>query len=477
MQRYTITEANDTIDDTDIESRMRKEATMSGKSLLDTLRNEFDDYSYAGDPGSLQAYIHTNTGGGAESRSWNPREMKFKRGFEPHKNKVLDKIAPLSQKSAITLGEYMRKFMMKSVKSHFGESILFGPTCPFNRLLMKWLYKHYPDIVTKYCRKNWDTVNLLIGKSLEEDEIHSIYLENDASFFLKVAPSTFMYVHPAIDNGVITIFHECYIFGKKAYNILREIVSEKKNMSEKSVISRHLIWTNDDDIHPSTTISGLPPVTLNTPPTIFLPSWDKKALENYLNNAIKISKELFNTYGIVKAPSILLTGEPGCGKTSLSLEIAKLMKVPIFYVTIFNERTRDILSEEGDDWRVVVFEDLDRILNQDVIQTQRGQNMLRSFLQFLDGSMALPKTVIIATMNHPDRVDEALIRPGRFDFRLEMKPVGEETAKKICNKFKVGYDILEGMEYPVSPAKLQSEIIANLAELRKKKEERNKCKK
>lgn len=372
-----------------------------------------------------------------------------------------------------SLFDNLKEYAVKVVKEHFGIGITFGQNELFSRYLISWLIEHHVDIVNRYCRKNLEMIDAILNKSFKKEDVCGLCFENDAQFLLKVAPATFMYVHPKVDNGVITIVHECYIFGKSAYRILREIISNQ-DAFEIDTIYRRIIQRDSSSIHRESMMTNLSAVPIHTPASVFLPADDENNLYRYLRNAMGISKELCDEYGIVKNPSILLYGLPGTGKTSLCLDIAKRLKSPIYYLTSFDSRAREMLGEEPSRWKVVVFEDLDRVLDREVLSDQEGQELLRTFLQFLDGAMALERSIIIATMNHPENVDDAVIRPGRFDFRLEMKPAEKEIAKKICDKFKVGYDILEEQTYPVLPAELQSKIINNLAELRKKNNRKNK---
>jgi SpoVK/Ycf46/Vps4 family AAA+-type ATPase len=95
---------------------------------------------------------------------------------------------------------------------------------------------------------------------------------------------------------------------------------------------------------------------------------------------------------------------------------------------------------------------------------------LSCFLNVLDGIIELHGVMIIMTTNYPDKIDAALIRPGRFDFKHEFKKAtkqiiidmltfrygltDETTIKSLSSRLKVGNEVL-------SPAEIQSICFKN----------------
>jgi chaperone BCS1 len=91
-------------------------------------------------------------------------------------------------------------------------------------------------------------------------------------------------------------------------------------------------------------------------------------------------------------------------------------------------------------------------------------------LNVLDGIIELHGVMIIMTTNYPDKIDAALIRPGRFDFKHEFKKAtkqiiidmltfrygltDETTIKSLSSRLKVGNEVL-------SPAEIQSICFKN----------------
>ena len=127
------------------------------------------------------------------------------------------------------------------------------------------------------------------------------------------------------------------------------------------------------------------------------------------------SRETYETYDIPWKRGILFVGPPGNGKTHAVKAIINALEQPCLYIKSF--RHKYITDEENihsvfDHARksapcILVLEDLDSLLN--------AEN--RSFfLNELDGFAANIGVIIIATTNHPERLDPAILdRPSRFD--------------------------------------------------------------
>jgi len=108
---------------------------------------------------------------------------------------------------------------------------------------------------------------------------------------------------------------------------------------------------------------------------------------------------------------------------------------------------------------------------------------LSCLLNILDGLIELHGVMVIFTTNHPEKLDEAFIRPGRIDFKQEFKRANIETIKSIVkSKFKYSKEDFEFpssqfVDYVLSPAEIQSicfkcdnlkECIEELLEAQKK---------
>ena len=189
----------------------------------------------------------------------------------------------------------------------------------------------------------------------------------------------------------------------------------------------------------------------------------------------KANRDLYEQLNIIHKTGILLYGAPGTGKTSISKAIAKELNTDLYVVNMgdFNEaqieRIKIGMDDCDEDTSIILLEDIDCIFStRDNLKTENQQKAAQLLLQFLDGVFSIPNTVFIATTNHIEDLDPALIRDGRFDVKIEMKNLSQETANKMCKHFKLTDEeilsILENETFPINPAYLQNKIVTRIIE-------------
>jgi len=129
---------------------------------------------------------------------------------------------------------------------------------------------------------------------------------------------------------------------------------------------------------------------------------------------------------------VLLVGPPGTGKTLLARAVAGEAGVPFFsmsgsefvevLVGVGASRVRDLFDHAKKSAPSIIF--IDEI---DAVGRQRGTSLttndereqtLNQLLVEMDGFDARQAVVVIAATNRPDNLDQALLRPGRFDRRV-----------------------------------------------------------
>ena len=143
-----------------------------------------------------------------------------------------------------------------------------------------------------------------------------------------------------------------------------------------------------------------------------------------------LEPELFAKIGINPPKGILLVGPPGCGKTLLAKAVAHHTDAT-FIRMVGSELAQKYIGEGGRMVRelfslakekspsIIFLDEIDAIgakrLDGSTSGDREVQRTLMQLLAELDGFDSLEGVKIIAATNRPDILDDALLRPGRFD--------------------------------------------------------------
>ena len=156
------------------------------------------------------------------------------------------------------------------------------------------------------------------------------------------------------------------------------------------------------------------------------------------------SPELFKKVGITPPKGILLVGPPGCGKTLLAKAVANQTDATFIrmvgselaqkYIGEGGRMVRELFSLAKDKSPSIIFlDEIDAIgakrLDGSTSGDREVQRTLMQLLAELDGFDALEDVKIIAATNRPDILDDALLRPGRFD-RIITIPRPDDKGRK-----------------------------------------------
>src|ERR1700674_4229610 len=157
----------------------------------------------------------------------------------------------------------------------------------------------------------------------------------------------------------------------------------------------------------------------------------------------------YTRLGGVVPKGVLLIGAPGTGKTLMARAVAGEANVPFFsmgasefvemIVGVGASRVRDLFKQAREAAPAIIFID-----ELDAIGRARGGNSfggndereqtVNQILTEMDGFSAREGVIVLAATNRPDVLDQALLRPGRFDRRVTVQPpdkIGREAILKV----------------------------------------------
>lgn len=251
----------------------------------------------------------------------------------------------------------------------------------------------------------------------------------------------------------------------------------------------------------------------------------RKRVDFFVNN-----KRWYEEKGVPYTLGLLLHGVPGAGKTSCIKSIAKDTNRHILNIRLSESTTVAQLNalfyssqvqvtQNGEskffdipiDRRIIVLEDIDcltdvvlsreylndeeekdkdndnEMSSQDVCKTNQGlsphrlQNSIQThnqrlnlgiLLNILDGVLEQPGRILIMTSNHPEKLDKALIRPGRIDVIVKFDCCKRHEVVEIIEAFtdakiekKDASQILDGVYTPAEVSRIIFENIEDVSSI------------
>jgi mitochondrial chaperone BCS1 len=181
--------------------------------------------------------------------------------------------------------------------------------------------------------------------------------------------------------------------------------------------------------------------------------------------------------GIPWRRGYLLYGPPGTGKTSLVRAVASEFSFDLAMLNIASNQLDDImlttLMADAPRHSILLLEDVDAaFINRNNGSAGKGITF-SGLLNAIDGVMSQEGHILFMTTNHPDRLDQALIRPGRIDRRYEL---GTVTAEQAARHYKLYFPesspgecerfVSDVTDQQLTPAAIQEMLLGYVASSR-----------
>lgn len=251
-------------------------------------------------------------------------------------------------------------------------------------------------------------------------------------------------------------------FGRKQ-TIYREMMAEIHAMAIKQEEKKPALyawdaWGDWKEVH------AYSPRPLDS---VILPSGDKEHIIRDLE-AFKKDRDWYAAMGIPYRKGYLFHGPPGTGKTSLVTGLSSYFKANV-YILKLGDMTDATLRGAVTDTEpnsFFIMEDIDCIdssRSRKKGKTKDGDKKtgvtLSGLLNVLDGMLSPAGAIFIMTTNHAEKLDPALLRPGRVDIKLHVTYATSEQKRALYKRFSEGECPQKYLDKRMSMADLQQVLM------------------
>ncbi len=357
---------------------------------------------------------------------------------------------------------------------------------------------------------NYSTENVNIETEFLIDQSYPIEISKDLFCMIEISRENHLeqkkiYKVHAITATIFSSKMNVYQISKTLSNIEQQYLRFLRNKIHDSIYCFQ--YTKDDDY-------GIPQYNTSTFSStktfdnlVFQHKNDLKSRIDFFNS----NSQFYNKLGIPYTLGMLFYGSPGTGKTSTIKAIANYTKrhiisIPMTKLNKYSSLRRILLDENIGDFtiphnqRLYIFEEVDcngmerfikkrddhqeTMILKDIFskindsqtdkvkliqpkQKQDDEITLGAFLELIDGiTEASGRMLIMTTNNDPEKFDDALLRPGRIDIKVEFHKCSQDD---IAQLYKLWFDIelsndiiLSLKDNTYSPAELGEIFIRNM---------------
>lgn len=310
-------------------------------------------------------------------------------------------------------------------------------------------------------------------------------------------PSTYYRNEPSTENSSLTIGYArvYFTYGNRLMFLDREVIASQGETTKEQLIITLVGRTKKpfEKLHAEVTrkeaddvmytqlrayadgcMSDTQKIYKRPMSTVVLDKDKKDLIINHLEKFLT-NKSWCISKGLPWKTGILLYGPPGTGKTSLIKAIAAHLDKDIHIINIntMTDQTLPRALEEIPEGGIVIMEDIDSagsVISRESDQASQivlpSLNLLSltGILNAIDGVASTEGRILIATTNHVDKLDPAVVRPGRFDLKVEVGYLNDMTFREYLSLFYDNLIVPEDyrLKPESTPAQLQHSVMSNL---------------
>jgi mitochondrial chaperone BCS1 len=169
--------------------------------------------------------------------------------------------------------------------------------------------------------------------------------------------------------------------------------------------------------------------------SIYLENNKKEHIINDIQNFLD-KKCDYDKFCVPYKRNYLLYGPPGTGKTSLVYAIASKYNMDIHILTLnpsMNDQTLISCISRISEKSILLLEDIDSLYEMRKKNEKTNLVSFSCLLNILDGLSGKSGLITFITTNYINRLDPALLRPGRIDLKLKISYATKEQFKNMIN--------------------------------------------
>lgn len=357
-------------------------------------------------------------------------------------------------------------FISDEIKSRFGFSI---DMCSYTEIKeAKKIIKKYDNNFQKHTSNGKDDTikNKRFAIKLRNDTYMFVFTGKYSNFNNKFGQK--MDEFGSEDMSI-------YIFGKKSYKYYMEFQRAFENIT--GILSKYNISGCIDSNGEQNFNSIVSDLNTRSMDTLFYEDHVKRSIIDHIDNFIN-SKEMYVSKSLLYKSGVLLYGDPGTGKTSLSTAIATKYGLHMIIIDMNTFDKLDIgkltacLNSTPNKSFLILLEDIDTLFsNLDRNSNELDKDdkyVVNKLLQLLDSNSSPTNCIFVATTNHIDKLDPAILRDGRFDLKVEVKGISRPVAIDMCKSFELSdseiTDMLANETFPINQSHLQGKLISHIKE-------------